>query len=60
LGGPAQIRYILGMPLPRKDTIVPQLTEIFDNLSLFNWRVFLVRSSMSGIGERGRMPCFGV
>ena len=42
----AQVRYIFGMPLPRKDTLVPQLNEIFSNLHLFNWRVFLV-------GDRG-------
>lgn len=36
----SQVKYILGLSIPRADTLVPQLQLIFDNLSSFNWREF--------------------
>ena len=38
----AQVKYILGLSVPRKDTLVPQITVLIQNIDQFQWRVFLV------------------
>lgn len=37
---PPQVKYILGLKLPRSDTIQKALNDIFSNLNQFKWREF--------------------
>jgi sulfate transporter 4 len=57
----AQVKYILGLKLPRADTLIEQLRLIFSNLNQFSWREFLMGMSfllllvvMKHLGSRYR------
>jgi sulfate transporter 4 len=40
-----QVKYILGLKIPRTDTLQDSLDEIFSNLSQFKWREFCMGMS---------------
>lgn len=42
---PLQVKYILGLKIPRTDTLQDSLDELFSNLSQFKWREFCMGMS---------------
>lgn len=40
----SQVKYILGLKLPRSDTLQDALSDIFSNLGQFKWREFCMVS----------------
>jgi MFS superfamily sulfate permease-like transporter len=52
----SQVKYILGLTLPRTDKVYEQLDAIFSNLDQFNWAEFCKLMFLLILILRGMLP----